>query len=589
MRRSASPERSPLPWLSLRAEALPLPSPFHPHPPSGSPYHFSPQKFFLFLSLLPTRHLHSRADEHSLFFVFPTTAHSGLLDEALRDQVEEIRGDLQLVKDSTLKSYHSRITTYEQFCATVGYAPYPLNHAKYEVFGVWYCLNEDGDEYRSASSVRHILSALHHFEYLYARTDGHPPPTWPASCPDGRLVVLHPEACRRFEQALGREFPTASRRKLPLTLHYLRPIFSRMDLSQWRHLCDRAWLALGHAACLRIGELLRLRWCDLAWLRSSPGSPPTQLQLFIAQPKTGRFSHPGLKGMQSVIVAARGPDEADIDAVSFVKELGLRAGALLPPCEPQDAFCTERVFTASQPLLQADGTVRSGSTLSANATAFVINSRLVESGLSEDDAALYTNHSLRSGGASDMLAAGLTGAFIQMHGRWESAAFMNYLRPTENSAELARRTRPAARPEEHRPQKRVAAASSIAPSSSSQDLSSALQAVSPSVSSANDPLWPGSQPSTMSAGSSGTSAPAAAILLPSSPAAVAIPPLPPHRFAIGDKVWKSFWIANILSLEPHDPVSRQPRYVVDFEYSTELLSEHQLRPDFADAPRTRRH
>ena len=84
-----------------------------------------------------------------------------------------------------------------------------------------------------------------------------------------------------------------------------------------------------------------------------------------------------------------------------------------------------------------------GSALSRSAFIAGFHKALIKSGFSQKEILGYSGHSFRAGAASTAAAIGLEDSLIKTLGRWESAAYLIYLRlPRENlqavSKELAR-------------------------------------------------------------------------------------------------------------------------------------------------------
>jgi len=176
-------------------------------------------------------------------------------------------------------------------------------------------------------------------------------------------------------------------------------------------------MVVAHDGLLRAGELLNLRWGDVEWAEGGDATllvrvsktthdrPAESVALvdYVIPDLPCHFS--GARLLREYMRHRSADGSQDPDAFLFPARPGSRASA---PATRKRQFVS-RV----QDLLAAAGFV----------------------------SAEFSGHSFRSGGATDLWAAGVDPRSIQLQGRWRSDAFWLYVR--DNPAEHASRVRAA--------------------------------------------------------------------------------------------------------------------------------------------------
>ena len=202
--------------------------------------------------------------------------------------------------------------------------------------------------------------------------------------------------------------------RLPITAHLLRQIRTALDSS-----AHQERTVLWAVSCtaffgfFRLGELLvssaqtfnphvHLAWGDIAV--DNPQAP-TMLRLYLKQSKTdqvGQGAH--------IILGKTGQDLCPVGAVlSYLAERGPRPGPF---------FLDSSGCPLTKPNFVAE-----------------IRRVLETLGFPQDQ---YAGHSFRIGAATSAALAGVEDLMIQLLGRWQSAAFLRYIRtPQERIAAIA--------------------------------------------------------------------------------------------------------------------------------------------------------
>lgn len=176
---------------------------------------------------------------------------------------------------------------------------------------------------------------------------------------------------------------TPINRKEPLTMDILRKVHDEWA-AQPTYLHILAAMFLGHDALLRSSELLALRTTDILWMN------PHRMRIAIARSKTHR------EGAAQLVYVSDRPGPSSFKLVRQIQEEN-----------PQH-----------KGLLLGGGKAR-------NWLANGIKKAVQLVGLNP---AVYSTHSLRAGGATDLLCAGIPREIIQKAGRWNSDEVLKYLR-----------------------------------------------------------------------------------------------------------------------------------------------------------------
>lgn len=263
---------------------------------------------------------------------------------------------------------------YLQWCQDNSVTPYPANHMSVGGYILWYTRKNAG----STRSIDYVLSSLARY------SKGHNQ-RW--------LNKTERHHLRLITKQLKYNDVRQTNQKAPLTLDLLVPMFA-----QWGHKHDRLKLLtamfLGHDILLRSAELLALRTSDLKWLNSS------SVQISIRRTKSNRAGP-----SQTVTLYDRpGPSSFKL-LQSFIHAFGLAT------CGPQ-AFIFHQDGLANLPLTR---------TWLCNG----IKAMLTSIGV---DPTCYSTHSMRAGGATDLLRANVSVDIIKKAGRWNSDEVLKYLR-----------------------------------------------------------------------------------------------------------------------------------------------------------------
>lgn len=214
---------------------------------------------------------------------------------------------------------------------------------------------------------------------------------------------------RRALQAARRLAPGEVRQAMPLSAQRLRQILTSLrragGAGVWLRARDAALFAVGWAGMMRRAELVAIRWEHVTFFDQGA-------MIFVPKSKTD----PG-RGAWVFLSARRGaPAAAGIDPVAALRRL--RA------LQPGQGF----VIKPSVYVTNA---------ISPETVCHRLRKAVDRAGLS--DSYLYSAHSLRRGGATHALAAGVSVRMIQVLGRWRSDAVRRYLFTSGEAAVRASR------------------------------------------------------------------------------------------------------------------------------------------------------
>lgn len=245
-------------------------------------------------------------------------------------------------------------------------AAFPATHSTLTGFLIWYKDKNDG----STRNLDHVKSALWNF----SKELGLP---W--------LSEQEEHRCRKLIKMLKYNDVRPANAKAPLTVDFLNSIHAELHSSE-ANIPLLAAMFLGHDALLRSAELLSLRRADINVINQK------QICITLRRTKTHRVG-----AAQSVFVSDRqGPS----------------------------AFKLIRILLSGN-TSQSPDTPLLGEGRARNWLASGIKKAVSKQGL---DPALYSTHSLRAGGATDLLRAGTPLEIIRKAGRWRSDEVLKYLR-----------------------------------------------------------------------------------------------------------------------------------------------------------------
>jgi integrase len=194
----------------------------------------------------------------------------------------------------------------------------------------------------------------------------------------------------------------------PLRTYSLNKVISRWDLSQPVVLLQAAIVKTGQQGLMRGAEVTSgLKACDVQWRRKY-----RLARFHLLRTKRGRSG-----AGQFVTVA-----HVDNDRFSATKLLR-RLWAILDLERTPEGF----VFPAI-----SRGKIDMTKAFSAVALRALVKRIAREAGFSDTR---FGNHSLRAGGTTDLLAAGVPDIMVQKMGRWESETYKIYFRDDRAVAE----------------------------------------------------------------------------------------------------------------------------------------------------------
>ena len=290
---------------------------------------------------------------------------------------------------ATKKAYGAGKKRYEDFCVRFSIPPLPLTESV-----LCYFIAYLGDQGLMASSIRSYLSALRQWKI----SEGLPEPQF-AIMPRVKQVLKGIKVVR------GKEGRT-TKRKLPITPTILRQLGKGKGGPDW----EMYWAACNIAffGFLRAGELTvpsQLAYdasyhLNVTDVSANHPSNPTIVHIRIKASKTDPF-----RRGTTVVYGRTGKDLCPVEAVvAYLKHRGMKPGPLF---------------------LHSDGRY-------LTKAAFVrwVQERLKGAGYKAEE---YSGHSFRVGAATTAASAGIQDSVIKAMGRWESTAYLIYVRipPTE--------------------------------------------------------------------------------------------------------------------------------------------------------------
>jgi hypothetical protein len=333
---------------------------------------------------------------------------------------------------STSHSAHVRSTLkiYTAFCDSQGLLAFPCSFDSVSLFVVHHCMERNDG---SAKSVDNVVSALS----TYSRLRGH---SW-----------LNPTEALRLRQVVARLKyldSSPSHRKLPVGLDLLLDIAAGPlqgllnPYYAYLYLC----FALAHDGLLRLGELTSdLTVRDFLWAPDR-----STVRLLLRRSKRNRAG-PG----ELVTIAAYDcphcavnllrwwfdlnglwsrPDSVVLPRLRGVPGAPHRPGALDPLLSPPSSIALDWTISVTSDFLRR-----------------AIKACVSNLGL---DSSLYSGHSFRGGGATDLFNARVPYLVIKRMGRWKSDVALIYWRDEADVAHACSRAFGSVRETWHRQQQR---------------------------------------------------------------------------------------------------------------------------------------
>ena len=289
------------------------------------------------------------------------------------------------IAKSTDRTYTSAKKRFLKFCLTYNITPFPASETTLCLFVSY--LAEEGLRYQS---IRAYLSALRH---LYI-SQGQPDPFTENRFPRLQYVLKGVHRC---------EGPAEPRGRLPITptiLPYLREAWSQQGDS-FEHCMLWAACCLGFFAFLRAGEFTASTGQDMLSILKPEDitvdnrESPSFLRVFLKKSKTDPFGN----GMALFVGRTYHP----ICPVSAIL-----------------AFLARRQQGQGPLFIHEDG-----SPLTKNQLVRQVRLALRHKGV---EVSRYSGHSFRIGAATTAAAVGIPESTIKMLGRWESTAYLRYIR-----------------------------------------------------------------------------------------------------------------------------------------------------------------
>lgn len=288
------------------------------------------------------------------------------------------------VAANTTKAYGRQWTGFETWCAEHGRVPLPATAET----AAEYVANL-ADAGQSPASIEQALAAIR----TAHRAAGH------RGVPDTTAARLVLRAHRRHRAETGQR----TRKAPPITIEALRSMVETCDSATLRGLRDRAVLVLGLAMMGRRSELVALHLDDVTETEDG-------LLVLVRASKTDQDA-------EGVEVALPYGQHADTCPVRVVRAWR--------------AALAEHGITSGRLLRSVTRHGRLGLRMSTDAVADVVRERALAAGL--PNAAQYSAHSLRAGGATSAYKAGAPVSVIAAHGRWSegSPVVLGYVRATD--------------------------------------------------------------------------------------------------------------------------------------------------------------
>jgi site-specific recombinase XerD len=288
------------------------------------------------------------------------------------------------VAANTTKAYSRQWSTFEAWCAGHGRVSLPATAETAAEY-----VAQLADACAAPASIEQALAAIR----TAHRAAGH------RGVPDTTAARLVLRAHRRQRAEAGQR----TRKALPITIDALRAMVDTCDTTTLRGLRDRVVLVLGLATMGRRSELVALHLDDVT--ETDDG-----LLVLVRASKTDQDA-------EGIEVALPYGQHADTCPVRVVRAWR--------------AALADRGITSGRLLRSVTRHGRAAASMSTDAVTDVVRERALIAGL--PNAAQYSAHSLRAGGATSAYKAGAPVSVIAAHGRWAegSPVVLGYVRATD--------------------------------------------------------------------------------------------------------------------------------------------------------------
>lgn len=304
------------------------------------------------------------------------------------------------LSERTRNEYQGKVVSYITFCRTYHFAPWPATEETLSAFITYLFMSN-----QAPSTIRSTFSAIKKEQQVNRRLP------WISEDAELRLRLTMKGASRSSSK------PT--RRASPITNRMLHSLLRTLDPSSDRHVISAAMWTTAHDGLLRISELLDLRLQDVHFF-------PSLIILDIHDSK----AHKGQAAPEQVRLEDTGPLSAFRLLTAYFARFSLN---LLP----SDFF----LFPSAGRRFESHAFGYKRMTI--DSFDDILFAHLSFLGLSPHQLALFTTHSFRAGGATDLHLQGLSVEEIMRRGRWMSTIYKIYIReePHEIIALLASKVR----------------------------------------------------------------------------------------------------------------------------------------------------
>ena len=305
--------------------------------------------------------------------------------------------ELRYFENSALEPSSRRTQTsvercYTTFCTSVRLSSFPVSFESLGLYFIQFCRFGN-----TARSIAYQLSLLKRTN----RELGHP-----------SLSQADKDRLDDVVTGLQKHDHSQPKQKRPMTHTVLNAMQAVADMTKLRHFQHLTMSRVAHDALLRGGELITLLAGQLIW-----SADKRQVTIIVHNSKAHK------KGpAEHVTITDYGPSSGTAFLRTYVETM---------------QFVQRPAALPLWPIINLAGAVQWRTATPKKDFIDLIQTFIAEAGL---PAKLYSGHSFRSGGATDLWASNLCRPnTIRLYGRWKSDAFWLYIRdnPTLRSMEVA--------------------------------------------------------------------------------------------------------------------------------------------------------
>jgi integrase len=301
---------------------------------------------------------------------------------------------------TTVAAINSRVRRYFMFCSLCDIIPFPATFDSLGMYLCWYTIAH------RVTSLANIVTSLRRY---HEHEDAEFFPDASKRC---AIKLSH------LRRALKRDDRRGSLGKAAIGSSILFSLRQRIDFRSVHQLQLWANILLAYNGLLRISEHAdgALCWGDITFFAD-------HLSIRIRHDKTNQFGPPVY-----VVVGRRSDGLCAYEALVRLHDAFFSSSSA--------SSQRDSIFTSSAPpdeplfcRLTASGVRRSSYPVSRSRFVSGLRLLLGEAGF---EVALFGSHSLRSGFATDALDAGVDPKTLMLLGRWSSASFLIYWRPSKS-------------------------------------------------------------------------------------------------------------------------------------------------------------